>query len=84
MVEAGMRPADALVAATSTASYALGLDDLIGTVEPGKLADLIVVDGDPLDDVSVLIDESRIHLVFQSGEPVAGTALEAEPWESRT
>ncbi|HUG32728.1 MAG TPA: amidohydrolase family protein [Acidimicrobiia bacterium] len=84
MVEAGMRPADALVAATSTAAYALGLDDLIGTVEPGKLADLMVVDGDPLDDVGVLTDESKIQLVFQSGEPVAGAALESEPWESRT
>lgn len=76
MVEAGMKPADALVSATATAAYALGLDDLIGTIEPGRLADLLVVDGDPIEDVGVLVDEKRIHLVLQSGEPVAGTALE--------
>ncbi|HSM45885.1 MAG TPA: amidohydrolase family protein, partial [Acidimicrobiia bacterium] len=80
MVEAGMSTADALVAATSTAAYALGLDYLIGTVEPGKLADLVVIDGDPLEDVGVLVDEERIHLVLQSGESVAGTALEPVAW----
>lgn len=76
MVEAGMSPAEALVSATSTGAYALGLDHLIGTVEPGKLADLVVVDGDPRDDISVLLDAGRIHLVLQGGEPVAGAALE--------
>jgi imidazolonepropionase-like amidohydrolase len=76
MVEAGMSPADALKSATSTAAYALGLDDLIGTIEPGKLADLVVVDGDPLQDLEVLLDGDRIHMVIQIGEVVAGTALE--------
>lgn len=76
MVEAGMKPADALVAATSTAAYALGLDDMIGTVEVGKLADLLVVDGDPIEDVGVLVREENIHLVIQSGEPVAGRAMD--------
>jgi imidazolonepropionase-like amidohydrolase len=78
MVEAGMSPAEALVAATSTGAYALGLDYLIGTVEPAKLADLLVVDGDPLDDISVLLDPDRIHLVLQGGEPVAGAVMEAK------
>jgi imidazolonepropionase-like amidohydrolase len=78
MVEAGMSPAEALKSATSTAAYALGLDDLIGTIEPGKLADLLVVDGDPLEDLNVLLDADRINLVIQIGEPVAGTALEQE------
>lgn len=77
MVDAGMSPVDALVSATSTAAHALGLDDLIGTVEVGKLADLVVVDGDPLEDVGVLVDEGRIHLVIQGGALVAGSALEA-------
>ena len=76
MVEAGMTTTDALVSATSTAAYALGLDDLIGTVEQGKLADLVAVDGDPLADIGVLVDPDRIHLVIQSGEPVAGKVLE--------
>jgi imidazolonepropionase-like amidohydrolase len=53
----------------------LGIDDQVGTVERGKLADLIVIDGDPLEDIGVLVDEECVHLVFQSGEPVAGSAL---------
>jgi imidazolonepropionase-like amidohydrolase len=77
MVEAGMTTSQALVSATSTAAYALGLDDLIGTVEPGKLADLVVVDGDPLEEIGTLVDEDRIHLVIQGGQPTAGAALEA-------
>jgi imidazolonepropionase-like amidohydrolase len=44
-------------------------------VEPGKLADLVVIDGDPIEDVGVLVDEERVYLVCQSGEPVAGSAL---------
>ncbi len=76
MVDAGMSTREALVAATSTGARAIGLDHLIGTVEPGKIADLVVVDGDPLEDVGVLVDRERIHLVFQIGEPVAGKALE--------
>ena len=76
MVDAGMSTGQALTSATSIAAYALGLDDLVGTVEPGKLADLLVVDGDPLEDIGVLVDADRIHLVIQSGQPVAGTAME--------
>jgi imidazolonepropionase-like amidohydrolase len=77
MVEAGMTTSQALVSATSTAAYAVGLDDLIGTVEPGKLADLVVVDGDPLEEIGVLVDADRIHVVIQSGQPISGAALEA-------
>jgi imidazolonepropionase-like amidohydrolase len=76
MVDAGMSTTQALMAATSNAAYALGLEDLIGTIEPGKLADLLVVDGDPLEDIAVLVDRDRIHLVLQSGDPVAGAALD--------
>lgn len=74
MVDAGMSTNEALTAATSTGARALGLDHLIGTVGPGKLADLVVIDGDPLEDIDLLVDPDRIHLVFQNGEPVAGRA----------
>jgi imidazolonepropionase-like amidohydrolase len=74
--EAGLPVADALVAATSGSAYALGLADHVGTIEEGKLADLVVVDGDPLTEPAVLCDRSRIWLVLRLGEPAAGRGLE--------
>jgi imidazolonepropionase-like amidohydrolase len=68
MVAAGMTPMQALVAATGWAAGCLGLDDSIGTIETGKSADLIVVDGDPLADISVLQDKKRIRLVMKDGQ----------------
>jgi imidazolonepropionase-like amidohydrolase len=79
MVKMGMSTKAALVAATSTGARALGLDHLIGTVEPGKVADLIVIDGDPTADVGILTDPDRIHLVFQIGQPVAGAVIDPRP-----
>ena len=75
MVHHGLTPAEVLVAATSTAAQALDLDEHIGTVADGKLADLIIVDGDPLADPQLLSDPARIWLVLQAGVPVAGQAL---------
>ena len=72
MVEAGLSASDGIVAATSTAARVCGLEDEIGTVEVGKRADLLVVDGDPLGDVGIIADRSRIWLVLKDGEPVAG------------
>lgn len=77
MIEAGLTPHEALVAATSGGAYALGLGEHVGTVEPGKLADLVVVDGDPLAEPELLCDRARIWLVLRLGAPVTGTALEA-------
>ena len=75
MVQHGLTPAQALVAATRTAAQALGLDEHIGTIAEGKLADLIIVDGDPLTDPHLLADPDRIWLVLQQGVPVSGQAL---------
>jgi imidazolonepropionase-like amidohydrolase len=75
LVHHGLTPAEALVAATRTAAEALGLDERIGIVAEGKLADLIVVDGDPLAEPHVLSDPGRIWLVLQLGVPVAGQLL---------
>jgi imidazolonepropionase-like amidohydrolase len=75
MVHHGLTPAQALVAATKTAAEALDLDEHIGTVTEGKLADLIIVDGDPLAEPHLLSDPVRIWLVLQRGVPVAGQAL---------
>jgi imidazolonepropionase-like amidohydrolase len=68
LVAAGMTPMQALVAATGWAAGCLDLEDQIGTVETGKFADLIVVDGDPLADIAVLQDHSRISLVMKEGQ----------------
>ena len=75
MIHHGLTSEEGLVAATKTAAEALGLSDYIGTVEPGKLADLVVVDGDPLAEPQLLHDPARIWLVLQLGEPVAGAGL---------
>jgi len=72
----GLSAREALVAATRTAAQALGLGDRVGTIEPGKIADLVVVDGDPLARVGILRDRHRIWLVLQHGAPVGGTTLE--------
>jgi len=68
MVECGMAPADALIATTRTAAELIGCADRVGTIERGKRADLVVVDGDPLD-VTTL--PRRIRSVYLDGEPVA-------------
>jgi len=71
LVKAGLAPLQALRAATGWAAECLGLEHDIGTVEKGKLADLIVVAGDPLGDVAVLQDPERIALVLKGGEIAA-------------
>jgi imidazolonepropionase-like amidohydrolase len=76
MVHHGLSAREALVAATATAAQALGLEDSLGTIKQGKLADLVVVDGDPLQDPGLLLKRDRIWLVIQLGAPVAGAALE--------
>jgi imidazolonepropionase-like amidohydrolase len=67
MVEGGMSPMQAIVATTRTAAELMGLEEELGTIEPGKRADLVVVDGDPLD-VATLAD--RIESVYQDGARV--------------
>lgn len=73
MIHHGLSSTDALRAATSVAAEAIGLQEHIGTVEAGKLADLLVVDGDVLDEPELLLNPARIWLVMQLGQPVAGT-----------
>lgn len=69
-VELGMSPMEAIVTATQTAARTIGLGDQIGTVQQGKLADIILVDGNPLDDINVLHQEARIKLVMKDGKCV--------------
>jgi imidazolonepropionase-like amidohydrolase len=67
MVEAGFTTSEALVAATKVGAEAVGYGGLTGTVERGKWADIILVDGDPLRDIKVLQDKSKITLVMKGG-----------------
>lgn len=60
LVEAGMTPMEAIQSATVTASRHINMSDQIGTLEPGKYADIIAVDDDPLADISALIDVSFV------------------------
>jgi imidazolonepropionase-like amidohydrolase len=76
LIDFGLSTSEALAAATAGGADALGLGDHIGTIAPGKLADLLVVDGDPTEDPGVLADRGRIWLVLRLGKPVAGSALE--------
>jgi imidazolonepropionase-like amidohydrolase len=69
-VKLGFTPMEAIVAATKVGAECLDLDGEVGTIEPGKYADLVVVDGDPLADIRILQDEARIAQVFKGGLPV--------------
>ncbi|HJT78008.1 MAG TPA: amidohydrolase family protein, partial [Gemmataceae bacterium] len=64
---AGCRPLDVLVAATRQGAVAMGMHDRIGTLEAGKLADLIVVEGNPLHDIALLEDRRNIPFVMKDG-----------------
>ncbi len=64
MVEAGMSPVDAVRSATLKAAELLGREDELGRIQPGFLADVIAVEGDPLDDVGVLMD---VRFVMRDG-----------------
>ncbi len=76
MVALGMTPMDALVASTSTAARLIGIDDQVGAIEAGKLADLVLVRGNPLSRIALLQDRERIVGVMQAGKFVAGTLTE--------
>jgi len=69
-VELGMKPLEAIVAATKTAAQAVGLEEQIGTLEKGKRADLILVKGDPLKDIRILQREDHIQMVMKEGQIV--------------
>lgn len=77
MAECGLPPEDVLVATTANAAELMGLEREVGTLEPGKRADLVVVEGDPLDFGGL---RERVAAVYQDGALVAGApAAEREP-----
>ncbi len=75
----GMSTTEALLSATRDGGSAYAPDGTVGTLEPGSVADLVVIDGDPIDDITVLQDIDRIELVMKDG--VAFTNLaDDEPY----
>jgi imidazolonepropionase-like amidohydrolase len=74
-IEAGFTPAEVLIASTRNGALAMNLDDVLGTLEVGKLADIIVVEGDPLTDIEAM---ANVSVVIRDGEiiPLSETAAE--------
>jgi len=73
MVENGMTPMQAILASTANAARLLHLDGSLGTLEVGKLADVIVVDGDVLSDIRKIADPTNIKLVLKGGRAAKNT-----------
>lgn len=73
MVENGMTPMQAILASTANAARLLHLDGSLGTLEVGKLADVIVVDGDVLSDIRKIADPTNIKLVLKDGRAAKNT-----------
>lgn len=67
MVDCGMTPNDALYAATQSAADLMSLGDELGSIEPGKIADLVVIDGDPLEFENL---KDNIDQVWKAGDRV--------------
>jgi imidazolonepropionase-like amidohydrolase len=76
MQAVGMSPTDVLVATTKTAAELMGLERELGTLEPGKRADLVVVAGDALDFTAL---SSRIERVYKDGKLAVQATAEAVP-----
>jgi imidazolonepropionase-like amidohydrolase len=72
LVQAGLTPLEAITAATGTAARIIGAETSIGTIEEGKLADLVILEADPLEDIS---NTRRIWKVFRGGREVDRSAL---------
>ena len=65
LVQVGFTPSEALISVTRISAEVIGMQDYIGTIAPGKIADLVVFEGDPTTDVQAF---SRVTAVFQAGQ----------------
>ena len=74
MVEGGMSPMQAIVASTRTAAECARIAHLTGTLEVGKRADLLGLDGDPLADVRILQNKDRLSLIMRDGQILKSAA----------
>lgn len=68
--ETGFTPMEAIISGTLRGAEAMGLESQMGTLEPRKLADIIIVDGNPLNDIAMLQNPEKIQTVIKNGEIV--------------
>jgi imidazolonepropionase-like amidohydrolase len=78
----GLSPAEALLCATRDGGAAVDPSGMLGTLEEGKYADLVIVDGDPLSDVRVLQDHSKITAVMKAGQLYRGLTRATNPYHA--
>jgi imidazolonepropionase-like amidohydrolase len=76
LVRAGLSPMEAIRAASANAARALKREALVGALEPGREADVLVVEGDPLADITLLQDAGNLTAILQSGRLAGGTWYE--------
>jgi imidazolonepropionase-like amidohydrolase len=76
----GYTPMEAIVATTRNTAFALGLEDEVGVLQPGKLADIIILKSDPLGDIRVLQGGQHLAMIIKDGKiiPLNGQAAETE------
>lgn len=67
MVQAGMTPMEAIKAGTINGAYLMKCADILGSLEANKLADIVITDGNPLEDIYCLADKDHIKLVMKNG-----------------
>jgi imidazolonepropionase-like amidohydrolase len=65
-----MSPMESLMSATKTNAELFGMHDDLGTVEQGKFADLLVVEGNPLEDIAILQNRQNLKLIMKEGKPI--------------
>lgn len=70
LVEVGYSPLQALMFATGIAAKVLGIESQLGTIEEGKIADLIVLEGDPLQDIGLFSNKNSLRLIMKNGQLV--------------
>lgn len=68
--EIGLTNLEAIQCATQKNSFALKMEGKVGTIEKGMLADILIVDGNPLDDITILGNKSKLSHIFLDGKEV--------------
>jgi imidazolonepropionase-like amidohydrolase len=77
---AGLSPMEAIVCATRNGAIALRMEGKVGTLQPGQLADVLIVNGDPLQDIRLLQDRTCFTAIYKGGKAVDTSA----PWPERS